>query len=72
MRAASPTFTIQGYTGAYQAVASFQPGLFAARRPLVGPSAATPASALSALLAMPRLAIVLAAMVNPADAPDVD
>lgn len=73
MRTASPTFSIRsaGDLG-FIAVASFPSGISGGRRPITGPSSPTAGGATAALLAMPSLAYVLTAILNPAPAPDAD
>lgn len=61
---ATYTIRITGQAGAYQATATFPAGLFASRRPITGPAAATVQAAIAALSALPKLHITLAAIAS--------
>ena len=72
MRIATHSITVQNTPAGIVATATFPAGLFAARRPIVGQPAATNQAAIASLLAMPKLHVVLASIVNPPVAPDFD
>ena len=60
MRTATPTISISATTdGGFRATATFPPGLFASRRPVIGDPSASVAGAIGNLLASPGLALTL-------------
>lgn len=58
------TTTVTAAPTGYVAIATFAPGLFAARRPIVGPAAATAQLAIAGLYALPKLHITIAAIAS--------
>ncbi|MFD6770011.1 hypothetical protein ACFWC6_27700 [Micromonospora chalcea] len=69
-RATTPRITCTETAGGYQVTVLFPPGLFAGRRPVVGPVRPTVEVATSAALA--RAIPVIAEILTPREYPDAD